>query len=332
MRTTSSVSNLFITISNTIGPETFSKSASTPALDLLFSRGYRTPTSYTSILNYSLKKLTEHQSNDVSVSALLARVDPEMFACPYYLCCELVEYTAGMNDVYAQRLNSFSSVSAQSERYSELLCEVFEKPIIRHVSTWPSLFILGLQDDPKIRTTSTNDAERRPMSDVLPKGPGSRFWISKMNEAQMVFHQNNEKLHDLEMSRRPNGVWLWGEGSRSTLINSPLTVSAQSPELLTLSHAAKATLTSHEHLFSTPLPKHDVLIELQLSQDPNSLIQANVLASRAITLLRTGRYSELNIQMMKNSVLYNTKCTKYSLRKFWKKTINTVDWLTDTND
>lgn len=237
-----------------------------------------------------------------------------------------------MNDVYVRRLRSFDGIGAHSKRYSKLLCEIFEKPLVRHVSTWPSLFILGLQDDPKVHTTTAKDAERRPMSDVLPEGPQARFWISKMNETQMVFHQNNENFREHEIPQPPNGVWLWGEGKHSELPDSPLIVTAQSPELLTLSRAAKATLISYEHLFTSPLPKQDVLIELQLGQDPKSLTQANLIASRAITLLRTGRYSELNIQTVKNSILYNTKCTNYSLRKFWKKNINILEWLTNAHD
>jgi hypothetical protein len=153
-----------------------------------------------------------------------------------------------------------------------------------------------------------------------------------MNETQMIFHQSNENMNDQPTNQRPNGVWLWGEGTHSALPDSPLSVSAQSPELLALSHAAKATLVSYEHLFNEQTPCNDALIEIPIDEDPKSLAKANLIAAQAITLLKSGRYTELNAQIMKKSVLYNAKCTKFSLRKFWKKSVNTIDWLRTADD
>jgi len=148
----------------------------------------------------------------------------------------------------------------------------------------------------------------------------------------MIFHQSNENMNDQPTNQRSNGVWLWGEGTNSALPDSPLSVYAQSPELLALSHAAKATLVSYEHLFNEQTPCNDALIEIPIDEDPKSLAKANLIAAQAITLLKSGRYTELNAQIMKKSVLYNARCTKFSLRKFWKKSINTIDWLRTADD
>ena len=326
------MSTLSITLSNSITSEAFPKSDPTPALDLLFSRGKQSSMSSSSILDYWIKKLIQHQPGEVPITTLLAKADPKLFNCPYYLCCELVKYTAGMNDVYVRRLSDIDLITSQSEHYRKLLCEIFEGAVIRHISTWPSLFILGFENHPNISTINADNAELRPMSDVLPEGPQAKFWISKMNETQMVFHQSNENIASKDTAQRPNGVWLWGEGSRLELPNSPLVVSGQSPELLTLARAANATVTSYEYIFTTKPTPPEALIEIQISEDPKSLIQANLIASKALSLLRTGQYSELNIQTMKNSVIQNTKCTKYSLHKFWKKTTSALDWLTNNNE
>ena len=326
------MNTLSITVSSTIKLEALPKAEPTPALDLLFSRAHLTSVRDESIKDYWIERLTQHQPTTVPISTLLARSDPALSACPYYLCCELVEYTAGMNDVYVRRLDNPQDVGTQSEHYKKILRESFGEAIIRPVLLWPSLFILGLQDDPEVCTTDANNAENQPLSEVLPKGPRAQFWISRMNETQMIFHQSNENMNDQPTNQRPNGVWLWGEGTNSALPDSPLSVSAQSPELLALSHAAKATLVSYEHLFNEQTPCNDALIEIPIDEDPKSLAKANLIAAQAITLLKSGRYTELNAQIMKKSVLYNAKCTKFSLRKFWKKSINTIDWLRTADD
>ena len=332
MRATSFVNTLSITVSTTIEPEALPRTEHTPALDLLFSRAHRTSISDESIPDYWVKKLVQHQPTTVSISTLLARSDPELSECPYYLCCELVEYTAGMNDVYVRRLGNLKDVSAQSEHYKKVLHNTFGEAVIRRISIWPSLFILGLQDNPEIFTTKANNAETRPLSEVLPKGPKAQFWISKMNEIQMSLHQSNENINNSVTTQKPNGVWLWGEGTSSTIPNSPLSVSAQSPQLLALSQAANAKLTSYEYLFDDEAARSDALIEILIDENPKSLAKANGIASQAIVLLKSGRYTELNTQIMKKSVLHNARSTKYSLRKFWKKTINTLDWLREADD
>jgi hypothetical protein len=332
MRATSFVNTLSITVSTTIEPEALPQTEHTPALDLLFSRAHRTSMSDESIPDYWVKKLVQHQPTTVPISTLLARSDPELSECPYYLCCELVEYTAGMNDVYVRRLGNLKDVSAQSEHYKKVLHNTFGEAVIRPISIWPSLFILGLQDNPEIFTTKANNAETRPLSEVLPKGPKAQFWISKMNEIQMSLHQSNENINNPVTTQKPNGVWLWGEGTSSTIPNSPLSVSAQSPQLLALSQAANAKLTSYEYLFDDEAARSDALIEILIDENPKSLAKANGIASQAIVLLKSGRYTELNTQIMKKSVLHNARSTKYSLRKFWKKTINTLDWLREADD
>jgi hypothetical protein len=332
MRATSFVNTLSITVSTTIEPEALPQTEHTPALDLLFSRAHRTSMSDESIPDYWVKKLVQHQPTTVPISTLLARSDPELSECPYYLCCELVEYTAGMNDVYVRRLGNLKDVSAQSEHYKKVLHNTFGEAVIRPISIWPSLFILGLQDNPEIFTTKANNAETRPLSEVLPTGPKAQFWISKMNEIQMSLHQSNENINNPVTTQKPNGVWLWGEGTNSTIPNSPLSVSAQSPQLLALSQAANAKLTSYEYLFDDEAARSDALIEILIDENPKSLAKANGIASQAIVLLKSGRYTELNTQIMKKSVLHNARSTKYSLRKFWKKTINTLDWLREADD
>ena len=85
-------------------------------------------------------------------------------------------------------------------------------------------------------------------------------------------------------------------------------------------------------MFDDEAARSDALIEILIDENPKSLAKANGIASQAIVLLKSGRYTELNTQIMKKSVLHNARSTKYSLRKFWKKTINTLDWLREADD
>jgi hypothetical protein len=128
---------------------------------------------------------------------------------------------------------------------------------------------------------------------------------------------------------KPNGVWLWGEGPRRELQDSSLLVSAQSPELIALSRAANATMTSVDQILSEDSPQHNALIDIHISEDSNTIVAANELVSKGMALLKSGLYTQLNVQLMQNSIVLDTSCTKYSLHKFWVKTGKTIDWVRD---
>ena len=274
-----------------------------------------------------MEQLFTHQTNEIAISTLLARMNPELSTYSHYLCCELVDYSAGMNDVFMHRLKEPVNATLDSKRYASLLLESFDGALIHHVSEWPSLFVLGLNEDPEISSTPAAQAHRRPLSTVLPAGSRSQHWIAKMNEIQMVFHQSNENLENDKMPTKPNGVWLWGEGHLQELQDSHLLISAQSPELIAISRAANATLTSIDQILNAESTPIDALIDIHITEDKSSLDKANALVTRSIGLLKSGHYGRLKVQLMQNSISLETSCTKYMLHKFWLKTGKTIDWI-----
>ena len=115
-----------------------------------------------------MEQLFPHQKDEIAISTLLARGDPDFSVYPHYLCCELVDYSAGMNDVFVKRLQNLSSATIDNGRYNNLLTASFDGLLTRNVSEWPSLLLIGLQEDTKIGSTPATEAHNRPMSTVLP--------------------------------------------------------------------------------------------------------------------------------------------------------------------
>ena len=323
------MNTLSLTISSPSGRDVWPDTSLTPSLDLVFSRGARKLRRNTSLIDSWMEQLFPHQKDEIAISTLLARGDPDFSVYPHYLCCELVDYSAGMNDVFVKRLQNLSSAAIDNGRYNNLLTASFDGLLTRNVSEWPSLLLIGLQEDPKIGSTPATEAHNRPMSTVLPTGPQSRHWIAKMNEIQMLFHQSNENTPDDREHVKPNGVWLWGEGPRRELQDSSLLVSAQSPELIALSRATNATMTSVDQILSEGSPQNNALIDIHINEDSNTIVAANELVSKGMALLKSGLYTQLNVQLMQNSIVLDTSCTKYSLHKFWVKTGKTIDWVRD---
>ena len=115
-----------------------------------------------------------------------------------------------MNDIFVKRLGDIVAPES-TEQYLCNLKEIFHEYTIVSVPNYPNLFLLGVDEDPRIETAHPIIAETKPCSVSLPKGHGANQWIAKMNETQMSFHLLNESRKTSINDININGIWLWGE-------------------------------------------------------------------------------------------------------------------------
>jgi hypothetical protein len=79
-----------------------------------------------------MEQLFPHQTDEIAISTLLARGDPDFSVYSHYLCCELVDYSAGMNDVFVRRLQNLLSAGIDNRRYKDLLTASFDGLLTRN--------------------------------------------------------------------------------------------------------------------------------------------------------------------------------------------------------
>ena len=317
---------LNITISLPPNADLWLEETLTPSLDLAFSRGVRTSQHNACLIDQWMSHLFPQPGKDIPVSVLLASDFPENSAHTHYICCELVQYTAGMNDVFLRKLPAAKHMGKTIQSYMTLIEKHIEDSTLHHVPQWPNLMILGCKTPLRINTTSLARAQHKPLSDVLPTGEDARQWISTMNEIQMIFHQHNEKANPTEAEEKPNGVWFWGEGSRQRIERSKLWLSTNQSELSALSRAANATMKTQSEIINEKTAEFDALIDVNIT-DHRDLLEADDLVLRSFNSLKNSLYSRLSVTLIRNNTAHTTVCSKYSQYKLWKQRQRVKTWV-----
>jgi len=75
-------------------------------------------------------------------------------------------------------------------------------------------WFMGLDEDPKIKTTAVNQVVNQNIADYLPKGEGALHWAALQNEVQMLlFSHPVNRAREAQGLPVVNSLWCYGLGA-----------------------------------------------------------------------------------------------------------------------
>lgn len=203
--------------------------ARTPNLDLMSSRGILG-------LTRTMPRGPAAPGNDLGIMALLG-YDPERFYCGLAplaaagqgvnlgadevgICCQLVTFDQDVSGVQIMSDPNGGGLTMEEERtlLADLGPALASDAFVLHPGPGHRHLLVWRGGERGVRTTPPHEVTNKPVAARLPEGRGAEVLRGVMERAEGVLSG-----HPLCAGRRsrgesaPNGLWLWGLGTRATL-------------------------------------------------------------------------------------------------------------------
>ncbi len=150
------------------------------------------------------------EAGDISLATRLAREAGLLDQAPHWLCADPIHLQVEGDALLLLERYSFSISEEESAALVETLNRHFAEEGLRFYALSPDIWLVGLNQAPRIRTTHPLTRVGRNIDGYLPQGEDARRWRARFNEVQMLLHQHpvNQKREE-RRERIISGVWFW---------------------------------------------------------------------------------------------------------------------------
>ena len=131
----------------------------------------------------------------------------------YWLRVDPVHLKADLRQVMLFSADDLAISADEADQLITAINELFADEHWQLQQTAPSRWYLRLDQAPAIRTRPLSAAIGQDINPLLPSGPDSRAWRTRLTEIQMLLYHHPVN-QDREQRGLPtiNSVWFWGEG------------------------------------------------------------------------------------------------------------------------
>ena len=163
------------------------------------------------------------------------------------------------------------------------------------------------------------DALGRDIGELLPTGPGSDFWKTRLNECQMILHRNpvNERLTS-DGQPAINSVWFWGGGILPEVPDWPMPSVVPGADNLLQGLAQWAgvhTVDTVEEMFADEIQTEGLIVLSPGKDRGRALEDLQALISSLLDALKCGQIERITLLGSQNSLHLGRK----DWRAFWRR-------------
>ncbi len=147
---------------------------------------------------------------DVSLAFRMAREAGLLHQAPHWLCADPIHLHVEGDALLLLERYSFSLSETESTALVDTLNQYFLEDGLRFYALSPDVWLVGLNEAPRIITTHPLTRVGRTIDGYLPQGEDAKRWRSRFNEVQMLLHEHPvNQLREKRRERVISGVWFW---------------------------------------------------------------------------------------------------------------------------
>ncbi len=149
-------------------------------------------------------------AGDPSLAFRLARDAGIAQEAPHWLRADPIHLQVEGDALLLLEHYSFSLTQEEADSLLDTLNRHFAGEGLRFFALSSDVWLAGLQEQPRIRTTHPLRRVGRNIAGHLPQGEDARRWRSLFNEVQMLFHDHPvNRAREARRERSISGVWFW---------------------------------------------------------------------------------------------------------------------------
>jgi hypothetical protein len=298
-----------------------------PALEKLLARGtLMEPLALdTSLENVLCKLFSSDTQEQVSIASISAKFD--QLEEGFWLRSDPVHLSL-------QRDKMMLATVSPSDEEAAVLCaslnEYFSEQGITFFAPHPQRWYIRLDSPPRMHTTALSQVISCNVRGALPVGEDATYWHGILNEIQIFLF-----THPLNTEREGRGelpinsVWLWGEGTETTLRKNYDAVSSDDTLPAMLASAVNTPFSQWEPRWCQ-IEGRQLLVWTALRaalQQGNFIAWRNALqnfeesyAQPLWQALRSGEIAQLQIDTLGENQTRRTTLTRTDTWAFWRRT------------
>ena len=176
-----------------------------PHLELALARGHLTVAHRGQML-----ECWPDAAGDISFATRMAREAGLLNEAAHWLCADPIHLQVEGDALLLLERYSFSVREEESAALVETLNQHFAEEGLKFFALSPDVWLVGLNEPPRISTTHPLTRVGRNIDGYLPQGEDASRWRARFNEVQMLLHQHpvNQK-REARRERMISGVWFW---------------------------------------------------------------------------------------------------------------------------
>jgi len=176
-----------------------------PHLELALARGHLTVAHRGQML-----ECWPDAAGDISFATRMAREAGLLNEASHWLCADPIHLQVEGDALLLLERYSFSVREEESAALVETLNQHFAEEGLKFFALSPDIWLVGLNEPPRISTTHPLARVGRNIDGYLPQGEDASRWRARFNEVQMLLHQHpvNQK-REARRERMISGVWFW---------------------------------------------------------------------------------------------------------------------------
>ncbi|MHB8353264.1 MAG: hypothetical protein ACYDCF_02360 [Burkholderiales bacterium] len=149
-------------------------------------------------------------AGDISLATRLAREAGLLDEAAHWLCADPIHLQVAGDALLLLERYSFSVREEESAALVETLNQHFAEEGLKFFALSPDVWLVGLNEPPRISTTHPLARVGRNIDGYLPRGEDARRWRARFNEVQMLLYQHPvNQNREARRERIISGVWFW---------------------------------------------------------------------------------------------------------------------------
>ncbi len=149
-------------------------------------------------------------AGDISLATRMAREAGLLDEAPHWLCADPIHLQVEGDALLLLERYGFSVREEESTALVETLNQHFAEDGLKFFALSPDVWLVGLNEPPRISTTHPLTRVGRNIDGYLPRGEDERRWRARFNEVQMLLHQHPvNQMREARRERIISGVWFW---------------------------------------------------------------------------------------------------------------------------